>query len=527
MSPKRADVRLRSWIVVFSALATLGCGDDDGGGVDAGPIDADSLGAAELLPQMTDLDTLAAGRGDYRSLLASSYNRMSTRPGDETWFANGDKGHFQSHITVDGRGEHVLLEVEGAGVLERIWSANPQGTLRIYLDDFETPAIEANMEALLGGDDPRFPEPFAYVAARGFNFYFPIGFSQRIRVTTDEGDVDREGGIDSLYFHVGYRLYPGTPVETWTAAAHEARLSEVRALGAELLAPPAATSLRSALLGPMPTVFEATGGAAIRELRIEAPVDESLLRSAVVSIAFDGRETVRAPLGDFFGSGPELQVFKTYPLEVTADRVMICRFVMPFRDSAAITIESEGDLSFPAEVALGGWTFGPGQYFHAKWRDFGQIDAQPRRDLTLGTLTGNGRLVGLLFEVANPSLAWWGEGDEKIFVDDDMFPSWFGTGTEDYFGYAYTDLELFDRPYHAQTRTGADTQVGHISNLRLHVLDPIPFESRLQFDMELWHWAETELSVQALMYWYGETTDDFEPLEPGSIAIPVEALVGG
>lgn len=32
---------------------------------------------------------------------------------------------------------------------------------------------------------------------------------------------------------------------------------------------------------------------------------------------------------------------------------------------------------------------------------------------------------------------WWGEGAENVFVDDNRFPSYFGTGTEDYFGSSF------------------------------------------------------------------------------------------
>ena len=51
-----------------------------------------------------------------------------------------------------------------------------------------------------------------------------------------------------------------------------------------------------------------------------------------------------------------------------------------------------------------------------------------------------------------PGAAWWGEGDEKIYVDGEAFPSLFGTGTEDYFGYAWSTTETFAHAYHAQTR---------------------------------------------------------------------------
>jgi phage protein U len=40
--------------------------------------------------------------------------------------------------------------------------------------------------------------------------------------------------------------------------------------------------------------------------------------------------------------------------------------------------------------------------------------------------------VGDTLTIMNPEEQWWGEGDEKIWVDGEDFPSLFGTGTEDY-----------------------------------------------------------------------------------------------
>lgn len=40
---------------------------------------------------------------------------------------------------------------------------------------------------------------------------------------------------------------------------------------------------------------------------------------------------------------------------------------------------------------------------------------------------------------------WWGEGDEKFFVDGERFPSTFGTGSEDYIGYAWAAEPPFAR----------------------------------------------------------------------------------
>ena len=47
---------------------------------------------------------------------------------------------------------------------------------------------------------------------------------------------------------------------------------------------------------------------------------------------------------------------------------------------------------------------------------------------------GRGQFCGVMLDVWNPRGGWWGEGDEKFFVDGEKFPSTIGTGSEDYFG---------------------------------------------------------------------------------------------
>ncbi len=120
------------------------------------------------------------------------------------------------------------------------------------------------------------------------------------------------------------------------------------------------------------------------------------------------------------------------------------------------------------------------------------IRTRPFQDWHIATLEGTGQQVGTLLDVENPpGVAWWGEGDEKIFVDGESFPSLFGTGTEDYFGYAWSQTETFAHAYHAQTRAPASGFAGLFSMNRFLVLDPVPFERSLRFDLEIWHWSDT------------------------------------
>ena len=70
---------------------------------------------------------------------------------------------------------------------------------------------------------------------------------------------------------------------------------------------------------------------------------------------------------------------------------------------------------------------------------------------------------------------WWGEGDEKFFVDGEKFPSTFGTGSEDYFGYAWSNPTLFQHAYHNQPIAMGNK--GHIVVNRWHVSDNVPFQT--------------------------------------------------
>jgi hypothetical protein len=122
--------------------------------------------------------------------------------------------------------------------------------------------------------------------------------------------------------------------------------------------------------------------------------------------------------------------------------------------------------------------------------------------------------------VVNPVKAWWGEGDEKIYVDGEPFPSHFGTGTEDYYGYAWCTPEFFESPFHAQPRAQGPANFGHVTNTRVRLLDGIPFTKSLKVDMEVWHWRPCVIPYAVATYWYGlpGATSNRDP-EPSSLRV--------
>jgi hypothetical protein len=59
-------------------------------------------------------------------------------------------------------------------------------------------------------------------------------------------------------------------------------------------------------------------------------------------------------------------------------------------------------------------------------------------------------------------------GHVKIFLDGEKFPSSFGTGSEDYFGYAWSSAGHFSRPYHNQILNEGNQ--GHFDDNRFHIV---------------------------------------------------------
>jgi len=474
---------------------------------------AASAGASEtslrtLLDEMADLPRLTRLPDPwYTCRQFSSYDRASKSP-EQDWFANADAGHFLREETRPDRTEYVLMDAEGPGAIVRIWSANPKGILRVYVDEDPEPVIEVPMADFLSGKVPYNPEPIAHVRSAGWNSYLPIPYAKWCKVTSDEKD---------FYYHVNYRTYPaGTNVKSFTPVQADELKPLVQDIAKKLntpraLAPDVTVRTKPVKLEPGKTELVATlsGPAAVAVLSVEdlqAPDPDAALRGVLLTMEFDGQPTVVAPLGDFFGTAPGRSPYESLPMGVAENGRMWSHWRMPFRKEARVSLTNHTDK--PVSVAIGmaaepyAWD-DRSMYFHAKWRIEHDIPTRPFRDWNFVEIDGQGVFVGAAQYVANKVKTWWGEGDEKIYVDGETFPSHFGTGTEDYFGYAWCSPALFVHAYHNQPRCDGPGNYGHTAVNRWHVLDNIPFAQSFRFDMEIWHWTEDiTMTVAAMTYWY-------------------------
>jgi hypothetical protein len=244
-------------------------------------------------------------------------------------------------------------------------------------------------------------------------------------------------------------------------------------------------------------------------------------------VDFDEKPGIRTPLGDFFGSGPGLNPYENLLFTVSPDGWMTSRLLMPFEKSMEAVIHNAGTIPYTVELVTG---YGPydftenSYHLHAQWGTVTR-ESWPPFDIPFLEASGEGKVVGTVYQVSNPSYIWWGEGDQKVFTDGENFPGIFGTGTEDDYGYAYGDNRPFTRPYHAQTRVDGPASGGHISLNRWYVADAMPFTKSMRFNQEIWHWMPCTAVWSHVIYWYarpgstGPRPVDYGTLMPMDLGI--------
>ena len=257
-------------------------------------------------------------------------------------------------------------------------------------------------------------------------------------------------------------------------------------------------------------------------LILDADDRPQALRSTVISLSFDGKKTLTVPVGDFFGTGYEINPYETYYTKVFENGTMAAFWPMPFQREARVEITNHGDQVVSLEdmeIRTGEWNWDDrSMYFGGTWKQFYDKQTgggEDPEDLNFVTLEGQGVYAGDLITLYNDAAAWWGEGDEKIYVDGEEFPSHFGTGTEDYYGYAWSRPEFFEHPFIAQPDGSGNLDQGTAVNIRFRALDKIPISRRLVMDMELWHWQKTRIDYAPTTFFYlrpeGSALHEFEP----------------
>ncbi|MCA9490985.1 MAG: DUF2961 domain-containing protein [Myxococcales bacterium] len=411
---------------------------------------------------MSDADGLARFPDPAPTVtLHASWDRAQLTQG----FANGDRGQFEGERTFGDRVEHVLVDADGPGAIVRTWAANPDagGTLRIRLDGAERPIVEMPFADWL-------PE----TQGRGHLSMRPLPYARHLLMTVD----DNAGR--GLYWQVETATWPpGTPLQSWAG-----RWPQVDPL-ATMRAPPSVPL--ETVAGPR---IELTGPAAIRRLRVRG--------EGTLAWTFDGVTTAEVPLADL-RSG----TFDLGPWAYDGD-ALTSRLTMPFARTATLELRGGGTL----EADVGPWTW-DARSMHLRSRTASAtVDTRRRTWFEVLATEGRGVYVGELLVADNPSPRWWGEGDDEVTVDGAITHR--GTGTEDWYGYAWCDTSTFSGPWTAKPRDDAagasdpcEEHGGTSVQARFRALDALPYAHALRVRFEVHHKDRaTALGLRSTAFWY-------------------------
>jgi hypothetical protein len=474
----------------------------------------------------------------YKLVQQSSYDRRSIHPDSSGWFANNDYTQFIREEENEGRHEYVMFEAEGPGAVVRWWmtfgNADAlESYIRVYIDGDPAPVLEGRAPDLVGGGiiapDPLSASvsPTTELQARGYNLYLPLPFAKSCKITLENETVivTPEKHTPSIYYNICTRLYEKkTRV---VSLKKEMLLSDTLAIAecTSVLLPDKAAAKENEYVRSSSGKYAPGTSASFRlnetgkavgklSVRIEGGDTAAALRNTVIRMSFDGRQTVSVPAGNFFGTGYSINPYRTYYSSVDSTGLMTVSRLMPFRDSCTIEIlNGTGDsLAIFAEVCTIPYAWdNSSMHFGASWNEYADIETAGAEstggtgkhfDLNIAELAGKGVYAGDAVTIFNTADAWWGEGDEKIFVDGETFPSSFGTGTEDYYGYAWSRPEPFSHPFISQPVGDGSFHTGMSVNMRYRNLDAIPFNESIKSDIELWHWVKTTIDYGLVSYYY-------------------------
>lgn len=492
-----------------------------------------------LLAEMTDpTSVITWPQPAYTLKQASSYDRRSVAAGKPGWFANTDQAQFIRTEIKDGHKEYVMLDADGPGAIVRFWltTAQKAGKMRFYFDNEATASIEIPAFDLMKAGfklGPGLLQPhssYDSVSKGGNTLYLPIPYQKHCKITWE--DPDTPNIKQPRYYQVNYRTYEaGTKVSTFKKELLQTESALVNSTENNLWHPVNYKSPNSIAINktieagkeisiPLPKGSFAVRSIILNIISLQKDKQAQLLRSTVLKIVFDVEETVWCPVGDFSGSGVGGKTIQSWYREAGGGTI-ISRWIMPYQRNATIYLINTSNIPVQIEGSINvepyKWTSNS-MYFHTTWKHAVNIedrkwdydatkvptlDSLAPIDWNFAEMKGKGVYMGNSLSVFNHMHTWYGEGDAKAWVDNDTFPSEFGTGLEDYYNTSWAPVVLYQTPFANAPRADNTDSYGYNTFTRTRILDRIPFNEYFRYDMEMLAWESGKINADAVVYWYG------------------------
>jgi D-arabinan exo alpha-(1,3)/(1,5)-arabinofuranosidase (non-reducing end) len=227
------------------------------------------------------------------------------------------------------------------------------------------------------------------------------------------------------------------------------------------------------------------------------PMPPDAMRAVYLEAFYDGsaEPSLSVPCLDFFGLPHGRPVPYASALAAAQEgRGFNSWIPMPFRRRLRVELTNGSPRRMPLYYQIA-YTLGPEPedvgLLHASFRR--ENPTQLRRDFAIAEgLRGPGRFLGCnvgLRVLPEPGFTWYGEGEVKIYLDGDgAFPTWCGTGLEDYVGSAW-GMGVHTTPLQGVPLVLQDPAAGQpmpdlVSFYRWHLPDPIAFRESLRVTLQ-------------------------------------------
>lgn len=441
--------------------------------------------------------------------MASSYDRSG---GNDDGFSGR-----HSYIRKEGERRLVLAELDGPGVVHRIWTPTPtDDPVAFYFDGEAIPRLRLRFSDLFSGKVFPFVRPIVGNEAGGYYSYVPIPFARSLKIVF-EGE--------RIQFHqIQYRrLPPGERVESfrtrWTAQQRAALDAAVRAWQAGRFPPPAGARLVETpfVLEPGQDVelFRAARGGRVLAIELEpAGILGGRYRDLLLRAEWDGQPGIHAPAADLFGFAYGRPAMRGLLLGVRDD-VAYSSLPMPYDARASIHLayarrEGAGQpvvrgrarvwySDVPRDRAREG-------RLYVTWRR--EVDPPRGKPYLLLDAPGPGHHVGtmLLAQGRKPGMTLFFEGDDVATIDGEV--RLHGTGSEDAFnGGWYAMADRWDRGVSLPLHGALDYSLpmARTGGYRFQTADSSAFERSFRLTFEHGPEGNAEpVDYTSLAFHYGE-----------------------
>lgn len=356
----------------------------------------------------------------------------------------------------------VIAEMEGPGVINRIWTPTPtDNMLYFYFDGQKEPGLKIRFSDLFSGKVYPFTKPICGNEIGGFYCYLPITYKESCKIVFDGPKLE--------FIQIQYRSLSGKNVETYTGEFSQQDrnlLTEVNGIWADItpeianytLGKSANVQVEETMFtikpGEESSFFEMKEAGRIVGMEIDGGTSfEGIYKDLILSAQWDSEriEAIYSPVADFFGYAYGKGAMRSIIMGKQGSS-NYCYFPMPFDESASLKMvyrKRKGVRQSPVSVNVK-------VYYNYNRRDIKKegkfYSVWHREETPMGKFfrflsqKGKGHYVGTIHQAQGlrPGMTLFFEGDDSTYVDNNMRVH--GTGSEDYYnGGWYALLDRWDR----------------------------------------------------------------------------------